>query len=110
MDESGRIAHRLFGGELIAHERHIADDESIGRRARHSPQMMEHIVHRDGDSALVSEHGSAHGIADEDQVNPDFIEQFRRKKIIRRQGNDLRFPLQAADYRSGDFLAHEGPV
>ena len=69
LDGAPGIAERLLEADLIAHERHVEDDEGVGSAAPDGAGVMERLLHRERQGVFVSEHGHREGIADEEHID-----------------------------------------
>lgn|GEM_PF-5412723 len=53
---------------LVGHVGHIADQEDVGHAAAYSLCMADHIVHGDWQGAVVTQHGHAQAVTNQDHV------------------------------------------
>ena len=73
-------------------------------RGHDHSEMMQHVRHRHLRGIRVAEHDHSHRIANQNHRNAGFIEQFRRRIIIRRERGDLLTALfHGANGFDGDF-------
>ena len=69
LDEGAGVADGFFGADLVAEERHVADDKGIGGAATNAGGVSELDVHGHLVSAHVAVNAHADGIADEEHVH-----------------------------------------
>ena len=82
---------RLHAG-LVAHVRHVANHESRRRAAAHGRRMADHIVHGHRQRAIVTQHGHAQAVANEDHIQACLLLQIGRRIVVTGQPGD-RLPV-----------------
>ena len=103
------IAHRLAGGGLVRHERHVADEVRGLGAARHGLGVVEHVFHGHGQGGLVAQHHHAQGVAHQDGVDPGAVHGQRGGIVVGGEHrNRLPALLLGAQAGGGDLLAGIG--
>ena len=105
--EPAGIVQGLLGAFLIAHEGHIADDQSPFDAADDSLRMVDHIFHGHRQCRRMTHDDIAQGIADKDHVDTGFIDVLGHDVIIsRNHGNRRAFLFHFLNGQIGYFLVH----
>ena len=78
------LRHGVLVGGLVAAQRHVADDERVGRAAAHGLAVDDALVHRHRHGARVAVHAHAERVADEDHVDPGRLLERARSGSRRR--------------------------
>ena len=81
-DECSRVAHRLFGRDVVRQVRHVADDERVLRASGDGSGVMDHLVHGYAQRVGIAEDHHAEGVADEDDVGAGGVGDFRGGIVV----------------------------
>ena len=77
-------------GCVVGANRHVGDEQGALDATRHRARVMQHLFERHARGVFIPEHHHAQRIAHQDNIDPTFIEQARRRIIVSRQrGNFL---------------------
>ena len=100
------VQHGLLGAGLVAHERHVPHDHRAGLRARDGARVVQHVVHRHRQRAVVAEHDRAHGVAHEQDLDAGLVGEPRGREVVRRDHRDgLALALERHHRRGRDLRA-----
>ena len=88
LDHAARVAQRLVGVHLVAHEGHVSHHEGALHAAAHDLAVVEHLLQRHADGRVEPLHHHAGRVPDEDHVDPRLVEQLRRQEVVSRQRAD----------------------
>ncbi|GBD19287.1 hypothetical protein HRbin27_01793 [bacterium HR27] len=109
LDEATSIAQRLLRRHLEGQERHVGHDERPANSPGDGPGVVEHIGERDRDRRLVTQHGVAERVADQDDRDTGLVSEPRSRIVV---GRDHHDPFAASLHRdqigNGDPLRHRG--
>ena len=86
--ERGRVADRLLARDVVAHPRQVADDECLRLRARDRGDVVRHVVDGDVERVVVTEHDHRQRVADEDHVDPGFVDDARGGRVVGRDHDE----------------------
>lgn len=78
----------VFSGDALRavfHEGHTGQNKSSFHASSHSPDMMQHLLHGQGQRAFVAQSGHTQGIADKDYIDSRLINNSRKRVIISSQ-------------------------
>ncbi len=89
LDEPNRVAQRFGGVGMVAAEGHVRDEQRVLGTAPHRPRVVNHLLERNRQRAVVTQRDHSHRIADEDDVHAGFVNQTRGRIVVRRQANDF---------------------
>ena len=87
-DEGGGVAHRVIGREVVAHPRHVAQDQAARLGPGHRRGVVRHDVDVDVQRVLVAEHVVGHRVADQDDVGAGFGHDPRTRLVVGRDHHD----------------------
>ena len=105
--EPAGIVQGLLGAFLIAHEGHVADDQSPFDAADDSRRMVDHIFHGHRQCRRMTHDDIAQGIADKNHVDTGFIDVLGHDVVIgRNHGNRRAFLFHFLNGQIGYFLVH----
>ena len=82
LHEAARIAHGFLDSHLIAHERHVDNDERIFRATGNSGAMVNHVLHGYRNGVFVAEHHIAQRVANQNAVDARLVFELRRRIIV----------------------------
>ncbi len=105
LDQTARVAQRVFGTYLIRQERHVGDDQRPASRAHHRPSVVDDLVDSDGQRVGLAAHRHGETIADQQQIDAAVVEDSREWKVVRSQHRD-RLPrgLHAREIGHANFV------
>jgi len=89
LHESNRVADRLFVGDLVRAERHVADHQRVAHGARHRSRHEQHLVHGHRHGRVVSLDDHAERIANQHDVSAGRIHQRSEAGVVGREARDL---------------------
>jgi hypothetical protein len=69
-------------------EGHVGHQQGAADSAANGARVVQHLLHGDGQSAVITEHGHAQRIADENHVNAGLIYQARSGIVVGGQRSD----------------------
>ncbi len=107
-DQRGRVAHGLVRREVIAHPRHVAEDQAVRRGAGHGGGVVGHDVDVHVQRVGVAEDGVGHRVADQNDVGAGVGHNAGARLVVGRDHDDGRVPvapLARPQRRDGDGLA-----
>ena len=87
--ETHGIVQRIRHVRVIAAVRHVGHKKRTARSAPHGASVVQHLIDRYCQRALMPQHDHAERIADKDQIHTGFVEQPRGRIVIRRQASDF---------------------
>ncbi len=111
--EPSRVLHGLLRTHLVAHERHIGDDQRPPGAARHQSRVVDHFVHGHAKRGRLALDHHAERIADEQGIDPRTIEQAGHRPVIRgqhRQGRPAPFCRTKRRHGHGFRGLVHGPI
>mgnify|MGYP003296636322 CR=1 FL=1 len=66
--QAGSVVDSLLDALVVGAEGHIADDEGVGSALDDGLDVMDHVLHGDGDSAVIAQHDHAQRVADQNDL------------------------------------------
>jgi hypothetical protein len=69
LDQAAGIPDGLGQVDLIAQKRHITNDHRVLNPSRHTPAVIQHLVHGDREGGIPALHRHAEGIPDQNRVD-----------------------------------------
>jgi len=112
LHEAPGIAHGLLDRRLVGHERHVPDHHGALGRPGNGLGVVQHVLHRHGEGAVVAENDHAQRIPHEDDVDAGLVHGRRRGVVVGGQhGEALALFFHLPDCRRGnprdlDLCAH----
>ena len=106
-EEAAGVAHRLLVGDLVAHERHVADDEGVGGAAAHRLGVHDALVHGHRHRAGVAVDAHAERVADEDHVDAGLLLEGGHRIGVAGEPGDLLAALLHLVQIEHALLSHE---
>ena len=76
------------GREVVAHPRHVAQDQAARFGPGHRGGVMGHHVDVDVERVVETQHGIGHRVADEDDVDPRLRDDARPRLVVSRDHDD----------------------
>ncbi len=108
LDKTPRVPHRVLDARLITHERHVADEHRAELRAADRLEMMDDLVHRDGERVLVAEHDHPEAVPDQDHLDAGRVLDPGGLVIVRGEHHDpLAAALHVEEHRNRDLVSTE---
>ena len=89
LHEAHGVVERLGSVHVVAAVGHVCHYERAPCTAAHGPRVVKHLLNRNRQRAVVTEHDHADGVADENDVHAGFVEQTSRGIVVGRQAGDL---------------------
>jgi len=89
LQEPPSVTDRLLIARLIAHERHVTEDERVRSPAPDRFAMDDALVHRHRDRPLIPVHTHPEGIPDEEHVHPRRLGELGGRIVVGGQPSDL---------------------
>ena len=100
-DQCGRVADGLAPGDVVAEPREVAHDQRPRSRTGDRGDVVGHVLGRDLQRVVVSEHDHREGVADEDHVGAGSVDDTRRRRVVRRDHHErLAAPLAGTKLRA----------
>jgi len=88
LDEARGVGDGLLRGCVVGAEGHVRDEQSALHGAADGMGVVQHLVHGDGQGAVIAEDGHAERVADEEQVNAGLVDEGARGIVIRGERGD----------------------
>src|SRR6185437_5938425 len=88
LHKSNCVGNALGDAGVVGTEGHIRRDDSALDRPADGAGVMQHLVHRDGQSRLIAHHHHGQRVAYKDQVHAGLVHQPRRGIVVGRQRGD----------------------
>jgi len=105
LDGAPGVAERLFVAGLVAHERHVEDDERVGCAAPDRFGMMKRLLHGVGERVLVAENGHGQRVAHQQRVDSGGVADGGARGVVDGDHRDfLAGRLAFAEGGDGDFF------
>ena len=82
LDQPARVYQRLLRADLVAHERHVGNEQTAADAASHHPGVINHFIEGDGKAIGLALHHHAKRIADEHSIDPGRVEKARHGVIV----------------------------
>jgi hypothetical protein len=89
LHEANGVAHGFLRVIVVAAVGHVRHEQRAPRAAPHGARVMQHFFHRDRQRALIAQHHHRQRIADQQDVHACFVQQPRRRIVVRRQTGDF---------------------
>ncbi len=86
--EATGVAQRLLGSNLERHKRHVGDDQRMRGTAHDGTRVVKHVIHGDGQCRIMAENDHPERIAHENRIDTSFIDQTRRRGVVRGDHDD----------------------
>ena len=81
-DEAGRVGDGFSGRGVVGAEGHVGHQQCVADRATDRARVVQHLLHGDGQSAVIAEHGHAQRVANENHVNAGLVHKTRGGIVV----------------------------
>ena len=98
-DQHRGVPHRVLDGRVVAHPRHVADDQRPGLGPRHGTDVVRHVVDGDLQRVVIAEDDHGHAVPDENDVDARLVGDAGSRRVIRRHHHERRTAPFAGAYR-----------